>query len=224
MGGQGPTGAGKQVQNWRRPQRTEAVYVTLPAATGKSSSKEVPNSNGVRIVTSVRTIRMARPAGSDSEPLLPEGTLAVAIFLVNYRPPAPDERKDEGLIFQTCLKLHADQPFVARPSLRGYDTNDWDERVADVQYRHVYEYAVGHGVATKASVSGDGQCHEIATEWMPAADVERVEPALVPAVELSMEVLAGTSTPQEMQQKLRGLVTGYAAWIASQREGLNLKG
>src|SRR5260370_1491761 len=88
-GGQGPTGAGKSVQNWRRTQRTEAVDVTLPAATGKSSSKEVPNSNGVRIVTSVSTIRMTRPEGSNSEPLLPEGTRAVAIFLVNYRAPAP---------------------------------------------------------------------------------------------------------------------------------------
>jgi hypothetical protein len=222
--GKGNTGAGKSVQNWRRTQRTETIDVTLPAATGKSSSKEVPNSNGVRIVTSVRTVRMARPGSSNSEPLLPEGARAVAVFLVNYRPPATDERKDEGLIFQTCLKVHADQPFVARPNLRGYDTNDWDERVADLQYRDVCEYAVGHGVATKASVSGDGQCREIATEWMPAADVEKVEPALVPGVELSMEALAGTTSPQEMQQKLSGLVSGYAAWIASQREGLNLKG
>jgi hypothetical protein len=224
MEGQGNAGPSKSVQNWRRTQRTETIDVTLPAATGKSSSKEVPNSNGVRIVTSVRTVRMARTEGSNSEPLLPEGTRAVAIFLVNYRPPAPDERKDEGLIFQTCLKVHADQPFVARPNLRGYDTNDWDERVADLQYRDVYEFAVGHGVATKASVSGDGQCHEIATEWMPTADVEKVEPALVPGVELSMEALAGTSAPQEMQQKLSGLVSGYAAWISSQREALNLKG
>jgi Helicase conserved C-terminal domain len=223
-GGQGNTGAGKSGQNWRRTQRAETIDVTLPAVTGKSSSKEVPNSNGVRIVTSVRTVRMARPEGNDSEPLLPEGTRAVAIFLVNYRPPAPDERKDEGLIFQTSLKIHADPPFVARPNLRGYDTNDWDERVADLQYRDVCEYAVGHGVATKASVSGDGQCHEIATEWMPATDVEKVEPALVPGVELSMEALAGTSSVQEMQQKLSGLVSGYTAWIGSQRGGLNLKG
>src|SRR5438046_2444232 len=71
-GGPGNTATGKSVQNWRRTQRIGTIDVTLPPATGKSSSKEVPNSNGVRIVTSVRTVRMARPEGSDSEPLLPE--------------------------------------------------------------------------------------------------------------------------------------------------------
>src|SRR5438046_10695119 len=60
-GGEGNTAAGKSVQNWRRTQRTETIDVNLPAATGKSSSKEVPNGNGVRIVTSGRTVRKARP-------------------------------------------------------------------------------------------------------------------------------------------------------------------
>jgi hypothetical protein len=221
--GNGNGGGTKSIQYWKRTQRAETVEVALPPANGRSTFKEIPNSKGLRIVTSVRAVRMTKGANG-SEPLLPEGARAVAVFLVNYRPPAPDQRKDEGLIFQACLKVHSDQSLVARPNLRGFDTDDWDERVADLQYRDVCEFAVGHGVATKASLSGDGQSHEIATEWMPAADVEKVEPALVPGVELSMEALAATSTPQEMQQKLSGLVSGYAAWIASQREGLNLKG
>jgi hypothetical protein len=215
-------GSGKSVQYWRRTQRTETLQVSLPSANGKSTFKEVPNSKGLRIVTSVRTVRMTR-SGNDSKPLLPEGTLAVAIFLVNYRPPAPDERKDEGLIFQACLKVDSDQSFVERPDLRGFDTDDWDERVADLQYRDVCEFAVGHGVATNAAKSDAGQCHEVATEWMPMADVEKVEPAPVGEVELSMEALAAIGRSEEMQQKLKGLVSGYTAWIRAQREGLKFK-
>jgi hypothetical protein len=221
--GKGNGGSGKSVQYWRRNQRAETLEVPLPSANGKSTFKEVPNSKGLRIVTSVRTVRMTR-SGDASEPLLPEGTRAVAVFLVNYRPPAPDERKDEALIFQACLKVHSDQSFVERPNLRGFDTDDWDERVADLQYRDVYEFAVGHGVATKATKSDDGQCHEVATEWMPTADVEKIEPALAAGVELSMEALSTIGSSAEMQQKLNGLVSGYSAWIRAQREGLKVTG
>jgi hypothetical protein len=222
-GGKGNGGTGKSTQNWQRTQRAETLDITLPAANGKSTFKEIPNSKGLRIVTSVRIVRMRR-GGNDSELLLPEGTQAVAIFLVNYRPPAPDERKDEGLIFQACLKVHSDLSFVARPNLRGFDTDDWDERVADLQYRDVCEFAVGHGIATTATLSGDGKCHDASTEWMPTADVEKVEPVRDLDVELSMEALAAIGSFQEVKEKLTGLVSGYSAWIQAQRRGLEFKG
>lgn len=220
----GGSGTTRSVQHWQRMQRAEGVDVPLPAANGKSTYKEIPNSDGLRIVVSVRNVQMTRGEGKDSEPLLPAGTRAVAIFLVNYRRPATDDRKDEGLIFQTTLTVHSEQSFVARPNLRGLDHDDWDERVADLQYRDVCEFAVGHGIATKAAKSGLDECHEVTTEWMPMADVERVEPAPVQDVELSMEALANISTPQEMQQRLIGLKTGYSSWIEAQRQALKVKG
>lgn len=221
--GNGNGGSTKSTQYWKRTQRAEAVEVALPSANGKSIFKEIPNSKGLRIVTSVRAVQMTR-GGNESEPLLPEGTRAVAIFLVNYRPPAPDERKDEGLIFQACLKVHSDHSLVARPNLRGFDTDDWDERVADLQYRDVCEFAVGHGVATKATQSDADHCHDVATEWMPVADVEKVEPAPVLGVELSMEALGTIGSSEEVKEKLGGLVSGYSAWIRTQREVLRFKG
>jgi hypothetical protein len=221
--GSGNGGSTKSTQYWKRTQRTETIDVPLPPSNGKSTFKEIPNSNGLRIVTSVRAVQVTR-GGNESEPLLPEGTRAVAVFLVNYRPPAPDERKDEALIFQACLKVHSDQSLVARPNLRGFDTDDWDERVADLQYRDVCEFAVGHGVATKATQSDADHCQAVATEWMPVADVEKVEPAPVPGVELSMEALGAIVSSEEMKQKLGGLVSAYSAWIRTQREGLKFRG
>lgn len=220
----GGSGATRSVQHWQRTQRAEAVDVPFPAANGKSTYREIPNSDGLRIVVSVRNVQMTRGEGKDSEPLLPPGTRAVAIFLVNYRRPATDDRKDEGLIFQATLTVLSEQSFVARPNLRGLDHDDWDERVADLQYRDICEFAVGHGVATKAAKSGLDECHEVTTEWMPMADVERVEPAPVQDVELSMEALAAIGTAQEMQQRLIGLKTGYSTWIEAQRQALKMKG
>src|SRR5262249_54339382 len=114
--------------------------------------------------------------------------------------------------------------FVARPNLRGLDTDDWDERVADLQYRDVCEFSVGDGVATKTTRNSHDQCHEATTEWMPMADVERVERAQVKDVEVSMEALGAIGTAQEMRQRLAGLKSGYTSWIALQRQGLSLKG
>ena len=42
------------------------------------------------------------------------------------------------------------RPFVPRPNLRSLESHDWDERVADLQYRDVCEYAVGHNISTDA--------------------------------------------------------------------------
>ena len=53
--------------------------------------------------------------------------------------------RDTAFAFQAALEVRCDQPFVPRPNLRGLESDDWDERVADLQYRDVCEFAVGHG-------------------------------------------------------------------------------
>ena len=49
---------------------------------------------------------------------------------------------------------------------------------------------MGHGVAAEAIALGAGKCHEVATTWLPTAEVEKVEPSDIPGVELGMEALA----------------------------------
>ncbi len=74
-------------------------------------------------------------------------------------------------------RSHGDQPLVPRPDLRSLDSNDWDERVADLQYRDAFEFAVGHSVATEAVTNDLNQCSIVRTCWIPEAEVERVAPA-----------------------------------------------
>ena len=66
---------------------------------------------------------------------LPKGTRSLSVFFVNRRRPAPDEIRDEAFAFQTQLDVRGEGPFVPRPNLRSLESNDWDERVADLQYR-----------------------------------------------------------------------------------------
>jgi hypothetical protein len=158
---------GKPTGEWQRHEREEMVSVRLSGHKVHPSPALVTNSDGLEIITSVRRVRRL-----ENLPGLPKGVLAVSVFLVNRR--AAEDRpelKDVRFAFQASLTVDADRPLVSRPNPRGQDAgDDADERIADLQYRDVMEFAVGHGTATRASVVA-GDCRTVATTWM-ADEVE----------------------------------------------------
>src|SRR5262249_22762374 len=148
---------------WRRVPRTATRRVSLPA-NGGTRGEDVPESGGLRLVTSTRPVDAAASAG-----MVPARTPALAGVLVHPRPPGTRPR-DEQFAFQTQLVVRCDRPLVPRPDIRGLEAEDWDERVADLQYRDAFEYAVGHGISTRAHVEPDGQCQVVETAWIPQAE------------------------------------------------------
>ena len=85
--------------------------------------------------------------------------------------------------------------------------------MADLQYRDVCEYSVGHGVATHSEIDADGKCRTVRTCWIPTAEVEHVAAAKIPNVELSMEALAGLADGAAAQRALGPFVKQYRDWI-----------
>ena len=195
---------------WQRKQRREIVPVPIPD--GKLDPIVVEGSRGVCLFVSARTVGNLGARGADLRP----GTRAVSVFVVNQRDREAEERKEQGLIFQVQLILKSRAGFTPRPNLRGLADDDPDERIADLQYRSSVEYAVGHGVATHAVVSG-GACHQVLSTWIPHAEVEKVEPSDIRDVELGMENLGALASAAEARVKLAALGTAYSAWIAQQR-------
>lgn len=196
---------------WRREPGRAVVALALPGGEGKPAPVPVPESGGLKLVAT------ARAAGGIEALGLPAGARSVSVFLVNDREPAPEERKDEALAFQVRLVLRATEPFVARPNATGVDSPDWDDRVADLQYRDVFEFAVGHGVSACATVAEDGSCREVATEWVPTAAVEKVEPTRLDGVELGMEALAAMGDAEALVGALAAFPARYGEWISRQR-------
>lgn len=200
-------------RGYRRSPRAENLTLTLPGAGARPVEVAVPNSRGLVLVVTCRAV----PATTN----LPPGTQSVSVFLVNERLPNPDHGY-RTFAFQAGMVLRSHEPFVARPDLRGSGSgelsDEWDARVGDLQYRDLFEYAVGHGVAAKINLGADGSCQEVATEWLPAAEVEHVEPARLPHVELDMEALAGLVDGQDAAAKLSPLVDQYRDWIRAQRQ------
>ncbi len=197
-------------RGWQRTPHVERVPIDV---TRPQPPIDVPGSRGLQLVVSTRKVAAHAPS------VVPPRTRVVSVFLVNHRKPSADARKDESFAFQAGLKVECAAPFCPRPNLRGRDGEDWDDQVADVQYRGVFEHAVGHGVATRAHVDAGGACHAVETTWIPSAEVEKVVPGDVgPEVELGMEALAALDTHEALAARLSPLVDAYRVWIDRQRQ------
>jgi hypothetical protein len=100
--------------------------------------------------------------------------------------------------------------------MAGAVAGDGDEQVADLQFRDVFEYAVGHGVSATAEREPEGTCRAVRTTWIPLAEVEKVSPASIADVELGMDVLGDLTSHSEAHTKLAPLVAHYRTWLDGQ--------
>lgn len=199
---------------WERTPREETVAVSLPEQTEHPQEQPVPDSDGLFVAVCVRPIVAPAVDGG-----LPAGTRSVSVFLVNRRAQQSDEFRDQAFAFQAQLEIHGDRHFVPRPDLHSMDSDDWDESVADVQYRDAFEFAVGHSIATSALLT-DGECRTVRTCWVPEAEVERVAPTKIENVELSMDRLGVLKDGGDAAGCLQGFVDQYRTWIEEQKAGI----
>jgi hypothetical protein len=197
---------------WTR--RPESRELDMPIKLGQQNIL-LPNTMAIRIAA---TIEVTPKAWQDAGHI-PKGTKSVSIFLVNGNHPGDGHNLDRNFIFQAAIKVTCDEGFVDRPNLRGLNEDDPDERIADLQYAHVKDYAVGHGIATDAEIR-NGQCHVISTNWMPRANVEKVEARQMPTVLLSMEDLGTMSSSTDVIKGLLPIVSEYRDWIETTGKNL----
>ena len=200
------------VTGWRRTARWAQAPLPIPEKDTTRGAIRLKDSGGLDLVLSVRTIPPHK--GLD---LVAPGTRAVSVFLVNNRNPILGVRRDEAYVFQVNLQLESEVPFVARPDLRGVISSDPDERVADLQYRDAFEYAVGHGVSARALPVKSGGCRSVETAWIPRAEVQRIEHRAPPAnATLDMEKLASIKDAAEAKSLIEPLIQAYREWITKQ--------
>jgi hypothetical protein len=200
-------------KGFRRTPHGEVFMLPLPAPNGRPESQAVPNSDGLRVVATLR------PVASDAHGRIPAGTHALCVFVVNGRPAG--EKAYQGNTFQARLRLGCAEGFVPRPDLRGSDSlASMDIKVADLQYRRAFDFVAGIGCSAEPVDSVEEQpCHQVQTCWIPGAEVEfigHLEAAALPGVELQMEALAGIKDLADAQAKLQPLVAHYRTWISAQ--------
>jgi len=203
----GSGGGSFDKRRWKRQPKQAQVQVPLPSRTEQPSSFPLPGADGLNLVVTVRAVRTL----GIQEQYLPAGSKSVSVFLVNHRKPASDDARDTAFAFQARIEVSSEKPVIPKPNLIGIASDNYDERVADLQFRDAYEFAVGHGVSVEASKYDGKQCRGVRTSWIPVAEVERIAPAHIEGVELGMEALSELkANPKE---KIVGLVSSYRDWL-----------
>ena len=195
---------------WVRSPRRELVAVNLSKCQpGVLECLKVPDGDGLEIMCLLRPTTL-RTVDGDRQ------VRAVSIFLVNHRAPIKEfDNQDTAFVFQVEMSIESDRSLVLRPNLHGLDSDDWDERLADLHYSDIAEYAVGHNVSTRAEVV-DGMCRRVRTEWMPQGVVEQTNPSAIDGVEFSMEALGYLADAAAAMKVLNPLVAQYRNWIKDQ--------
>lgn len=184
-------------RQWSRTPRRRTVTLPLDDASLRAGLP-LPDAGGLTLEGNLET--------------LPDGSRTAAVFLVNRRNPVQQVvGLDEAYAFQAHLALECPEGFLGRADDSAQHSDDFDDRVNDLQFRHHRVWAVGHGVSTRAP---DGEpVTRLETTWLPTALVHSVEAHTLDDVEVRMEALAALPTPGATALALSPLVSAYRAWI-----------
>ena len=195
---------------WLREEREEQVVLKL---SGEGFAVKLPNEKGLELLLVQRNLD-----ATGFEGRIAPGTISCTVFLTNKRTPETrNQKRAAAFAFQVQLTLETKTTFCSRPDASGSDTQDWDKRVADLQYTDVKEFAVGHNVAVEQFIDeASGNCGKVSTCWLPQSTVEQVVAAEMQNVELEMEKLAGLKSFSELESALSPLVAQYEKWILNQ--------
>jgi hypothetical protein len=171
----------------------------------------VPDTVGVRVRGKLSETTIREADGKTTR------VRALSLFVVNERGPAEEKRlADAQFIFQVGLELDHAGGLVARPNRQGErEDGDWDDRVADLQYRDHYEWAVGHNVSVTADAAASSVTRA-RTTWLPRHEVRRVVTRDEPNVITSMDALGALESGAAAQPMLLPMVEAYGAWITAQ--------
>jgi hypothetical protein len=208
---------------WQRVPGQETLSLPMPE-NGRGPRKLVPGSAGAQRPGGALFLEAhARPYTLNQ----PDGTKrhlkALTVMVVNRRNNTRRRFSDVTFAFQVRLEVRAPPGLYPRANVTGYASSDLDAALADLHYCDVAEYAVGCNTSAGWLPDEDGVVRAAYTDFLPAAEVERVEPNEdIGDVEFGMEALAAlaASGPDALRDGLRHLPTHYEAWIAAQQASI----
>ncbi len=217
--GEKPKEPQRNTVDWRRIPREEAV--PIPLRPGDEPQRiVVPDSaapmapgGGLELVVSARETVTAGIDGVKRE------LLAVSVFLVNARSEALRRFGDLAFCFQARLQLDFANGFERRDDRASYEATDFDERLADLHYRDVCSFAVGHNTSGDwAAPDAEGRVTTVFTNPLPAQDVEKLGADIDRySVERGMDALAKAAADiATLDAALNGLPLAYGTWAQAQ--------
>lgn len=209
---------------WQRVPGRATLRLPVPED-GRGHPVLVPGSGGAQrpggalvLEAHARPYSVAEPDGSVTR------LRVLTVMAVNRRAAAARRRfADVTYAFQARLEIRCEAGLYPRCDLSGHGSADPDAALADLHHRDVAEYAVGRNTSAGWNRDPDGAVRDAHTDFLPTAEVERVEPNEgIAGVEFGMEALAALSEagPDPLRAALLELPRLYEAWIARQDAGV----
>jgi hypothetical protein len=206
---------------WQRVPGQAPLRLPVPE-NGRGRPVLVPGSAGAqRPGGALFVLAHARPYTLDQ----PDGTKrhvkALTVMVINRRNNTRRRFSDVTFAFQVQMEVRCASGLYPRANVTGYASSDPDAALADLHYSDVADYAVGCNTSAGWTPDDDGVVRAAYTDFLPAAEVERVEPnEKIADVEFGMEALAAlaASGPDALRDGLRHLTKHYETWIAEQEK------
>jgi hypothetical protein len=176
---------------WQRVPGRATLRLDVPE-NGRGRPVIVPGSAGAQRPGGALFLEAhARPYALDQ----PDGTkrhlMALTVMIVNRRNNTRRRFSDVTFAFQVRLEVRAAHGLYPRANITGYASSDLDAALADLHYCDVADYAVGCNTSAGWGPDDDGVVRAAHTDFLPAAEVERVDPnENIADVEFGMEALA----------------------------------
>jgi hypothetical protein len=208
---------------WQRFPGATTIRLAVPE-NGRGTPMVVPDSAGRQRPGGALVIEAhARPYTLE----LPDGSKrnlrAVTLTVVNRRKATQRRFADVTLAFQIRLEIRCAAGLFPRSDMTGFGSRDPDAALAELHYAGVAEYAIGCNASAGWTVDPDGTIRSAFTDFLPQAEVERVEPnEAISGVEFEMETLAELSSggADAVADSLNDLPLLYEVWIAKQESGI----
>ena len=132
--------------------------------------------------------------------------------LINTNKKSAAVSKDAECYFQCSFTLASEKGFDSLPDSPRL-TKDEDYLSNQMLYRHVRNYAIGHGCTSDWIENDDGNVYQISTTILPSYELKTIVPASIKGVSLSMQTFADSSQLNSTITELKQLCDNYSDWI-----------
>jgi hypothetical protein len=175
--------------------------------------KRTPFNQELTFIPDTKEIMLQPPGVLKCKVRERNGTYHISLFLINNYKRDSYPLQSE-IMFQTeitvSFEAEAAATFVSKADKWNYED--------ELLYRHVKEYAIGHGVGVEYDI--DDKICKIKTNWLPSYELPIVEHRVIANLNVKMMDLA-TQSPNELKENLSIIPNTYKDWLKLQRKQLS---
>ncbi len=201
---------------WKRAQYNKELHITLGDDINRISLDE-PGLESIEVF--VRKKRL-----SDCS--------IVTVQVINtFEPTDTDDKHavEENSMFQFFFTIKASDGTVFHPRKTSTNESDEDNRISNLIFCDVHEFATGHNCSVKWDCDEKGSCSEIVSTWMPREEVKSISHS---GDFVFQEKIAKTSvgrlsaqamfeSPKNLLELSAAVSNAYATWINEQTERIS---